>query len=689
MAYQPYYSVTDWQNDPSQKTALNRTNLIHAENGIKEADNRIVQMDANKADKSTINTMVKDVSMDTKTGVMTVTLQNGTTKTYDLDIEKVVVNFDITDDDQLVLTLADGTQKIIDLTRFVYSVDSTATISMQIVDRTITARIVDGSVTMEKLDAAIQTEFRQNMLDAQAARDAALDYQLYAKRYTLGDERFPGSETDNAKYYYERTKVDAETSSQNAIVAADSAETAIEQATIARQKATNASASETNAAASAQIATQKATAAASSEQVAKDKADIVTQKAAETVVNANQAQIQSDRAKAEADRAESYAGQANPGALTGTEATDTQGLLGAPGATVWAQTLIDKMIDNNISEEEIDDLDELVYIPKFKNSDVLVGGDNNTHPAFIVNGKEIPGFYYSKYQNVVKTVDGVSMAYSLYGKDPAVNINFDNARARCEAKGKGYHLSTMAEWAAIALWCKKNGFMPYGNNNYGKDTSETNYIAIPASQDTTDPNKTGRVSTGTGPVTWSHDETTSGIWDMNGNVWEWQGGYRTVAGEVQILSNNDAADFNNPQNATSQLWKAISATTGDLVSPGSAGTVKLDYVSSKWTYSTSITSQVDSSRGCAFANATFTADVKQPAQDLLRALAMLPVVNDTGYNDYYFYANNGAAERLAFRGGDWSGGTGAGVFRVSGGNPRSYVTAGIGFRSAYIPELES
>lgn len=34
----------------------------------------------------------------------------------------------------------------------------------------------------------------------------------------------------------------------------------------------------------------------------------------------------------------------------------------------------------------------LVYIPAFKISDVLTVGDDSTHPAFIVNGKEIPGF---------------------------------------------------------------------------------------------------------------------------------------------------------------------------------------------------------------------------------------------------------------------------------------------------------
>jgi len=298
MAYQPYYSVTDWQNLPSQKTAVNRTNLIHAENGIKEADNRIVQLDAKKAEQALVNTMVKDVSVDTNTGVLTITLLNGTTKTYDLDIEKVVVNFDITDDDKLVLTLADGTQKIIDLTRFVYSVDSTATISMQIQDRTITARIVDGSVTMAKLDSAIQTEFRQYMLDAQAARDAALQYQLYAKRYTLGDPSFPGSEIDNAKYYYEQTKTDAQASSQNAQLAADSAAVSTTQAGIATTKAAAATSAANSTAADVLTTTNKANAAAASEQVATQKAaaaGVSQTAAAQSATEASNSALQAKR----------------------------------------------------------------------------------------------------------------------------------------------------------------------------------------------------------------------------------------------------------------------------------------------------------------------------------------------------------------------------------------------------------
>ena len=183
MAYGPYYYITDWKNEPLQETPINRTNLLKIENGIKEADKRIVQLDAKKAEQSLVNTLVKQITLDTDTGILTVTQQNGTVTTYDLAIEKVVANFDINDDNELVLTLADGTQKVIDLTRFVYSVDSTSTIAMKILNRTITAEIVDGSVTMGKLDASIQMELRQYMLDAQAARDMALQYQNNTKTF--------------------------------------------------------------------------------------------------------------------------------------------------------------------------------------------------------------------------------------------------------------------------------------------------------------------------------------------------------------------------------------------------------------------------------------------------------------------------------------------------------------------------
>ena len=336
----------------------------------------------------------------------------------------------------------------------------------------------------------------------------------------------------------------------------------------------------------------------------------------------------------------------------------------------------------------------LVFIPAFKNSDVLTGGDDSTHPAFIVNGVQIPGFYYSKYQNKVNS----GVAYSLPAEDPTANITFDTAIARCTAKGAGWHLSTNAEWAAIALWCKKNGFLPYGNNNYGKDSRESNYRAIPTTKDGST-GQTLHVATGTGPLTWSHDKTPSGIWDMNGNVAEWQGGIRLVWGELQILANNDAADPDNPQNATSTCWKAINASTGALVDPEcsttdatgttSGNTVRLDYVSSKWKFVTSISSAADSSRNCNFGAVTADSTIGDAAKVLLRALALLPDsdAQEADYEGDVMYWNNGTAERCVVRGGSYLSGADAGVFCVSGSPPRSTSSANIGFRSAYIPEI--
>ncbi len=275
-------------------------------------------------------------------------------------------------------------------------------------------------------------------------------------------------------------------------------------------------------------------------------------------------------------------------------------------------------------------------------------------------------------------------AYSLPCEDPTTFIEFDTAKEYCEAKGVGWHLPTLSEWAAIALWCQKNDTMPKGNNNYGKDATETDYKAIPTTYESD--GRTCQVATGTGPLTWSHSGTGDGIWDLNGNCYEWLGGYRIVQGEVQIIANNDAADVDNLQNSTSPCWKAIDAATGVLVTPGADNTVKLDYVDGKWIYSTTITSQEDSIRSCAFKEVTSTEDVGPAVLDTLRVLAMFP---SGGLTDDAFLANNGGGERLIARGGRWSSGTGGGVFNADGSSFRANTTAHFGFRSAYIENYKS
>ena len=324
----------------------------------------------------------------------------------------------------------------------------------------------------------------------------------------------------------------------------------------------------------------------------------------------------------------------------------------------------------------------MVKIPKMTYAQLGLGSSNATHPAFIVNGSEVDAIWISKYQNIVQN----GRAYSLPGQDPKTSINFDSALAACTAKGAGWHMMTRAEWAMLALWCKNNGTMPKGNNNYGKDSSESNYVAIPMSKDGAN---TARVATGTGPLTWSHDGTPSGIWDLNGNVYEWVGGLRTVYGELQVLANNNAADGENPQTAASTLWKAIKGSDGTLITPQgdgrTSGSVKLSWDGSKWTLTTSDPATDTTYHGCTFESIVCDSSIDDSAKPLLQALGLFKYDTTVGaYGGDYFYADVTQAERAFHCGGNWHNGADAGVFFAPGLNPRSSTSGTIGFRSAFV-----
>ena len=325
----------------------------------------------------------------------------------------------------------------------------------------------------------------------------------------------------------------------------------------------------------------------------------------------------------------------------------------------------------------------MVRIPKFLISDVITGGSDTVHPAFIVNGQEVDAIYISKYQNIILN----GCAYSIPLEDPADNINFEEAIAACEAKGAGWHLMTRAEWGAIALWCRMNGLMPKGNNDYGKDHADSEYEALPATYDDVTIN---RVRTGSGPLTWSHNGEQGGIFDLNGNMNEWVGGYRIVDGEIQVLANNNAADASNSQLATSTAWKAI-LEDGSLVEPGTADTLKWDYValptgggSAVFKLNKEIANQ-QAEEGDGYGSVLFsalTAESGVTVPELLQALALFPADSGDHGNDSIFMRNIG--ERLGCVGGSWYNGSSAGMFCLHCFDPRSGAGVNLGFRSAYV-----
>lgn len=345
--------------------------------------------------------------------------------------------------------------------------------------------------------------------------------------------------------------------------------------------------------------------------------------------------------------------------------------------------------DNKLMMDDVDQPSLHVWIPAFRLCDVLSTQSTDIHPAFRVNGKQIAGFWLGKYQSAVYG----GRSYSLPAEDPATSRTYDSFAASCVAKGKGWHEVTNAEWAAVALWCHKHGCEPKGNNNYGKDASDTDYIGIPA-PGVQDSGKTARILTGTGPVTYSHNGKMNGAFDMNGNVWEWVLGLRLYKGELQVILDNNSADNTVSYAASGSAWKAIKASDGSLIAPDGNGTtegsIKLNVVSGKAVWDTTIADQKDEGRGCSFKDITAGSGVSDAAKLLLMSLALMPDTALTGdgidatYGNDYFYFNNGAEERCPIRGGSWGSGSGAGVFNLDLGNSRAGTSWSIGGRCAFV-----
>jgi hypothetical protein len=204
----------------------------------------------------------------------------------------------------------------------------------------------------------------------------------------------------------------------------------------------------------------------------------------------------------------------------------------------------------------------MVRIPRFNLEDIDSSLGTGPHPAFVVNGVVKSEIYIGAFQAILEK----GCAISVPGQSPKVSLDFDASKAACVANGPGWHLMTSWEWAAIALWCLKNGVQPRGNTASGKSHEATYETGTPA------PDNAAKTLAGSGPASWRHDGTLAGISELVGNVWEWNDGLLLRDGRLYFPTDNyfDQPDSQWP---ASSIYLDASAGPGDRSGAAASGAV--------------------------------------------------------------------------------------------------------------------
>ena len=176
---QKIYSRINWENFPSEKTAVNESNLNKMDLAIDNLDDRVVAMDASKVDLTRANELVKEILCDESNGTLTVVKMNGSRAVIDTKLEKLAVNFTYNSQtQQLVITLDDGTVQNVDLSALIteYEFLDSDTIAFEIVGGKVKAIVKNGSITEDKLQpnflADIKVESAKAVASAKSAKES-------------------------------------------------------------------------------------------------------------------------------------------------------------------------------------------------------------------------------------------------------------------------------------------------------------------------------------------------------------------------------------------------------------------------------------------------------------------------------------------------------------------------------------
>lgn len=177
---QKIYNRINWENLPSEKTAVNESNLNKMDLAIDNLDDRVVAMDASKVDLTKANELVKEILWDESNGTLTVVKMNGSKAVIDTKLEKLAVNFKYNPQtQQLIITLDDGTVQNVDLSALITQHEFLEgdEIAFEVTyDGKVKPMIKGGSITEDKLQpnflADIKVESAKAVASAKSAKES-------------------------------------------------------------------------------------------------------------------------------------------------------------------------------------------------------------------------------------------------------------------------------------------------------------------------------------------------------------------------------------------------------------------------------------------------------------------------------------------------------------------------------------
>ena len=303
-------------------------------------------------------------------------------------------------------------------------------------------------------------------------------------------------------------------------------------------------------------------------------------------------------------------------------------------------------------------------------------------------------------------------------------ITFPQAMIACCNKGKGWHLISAFEWAALAFLAKKFGTQPHGGNANTDPPSSTGYATEIAllDQHLHGENATyHRALPGTGPNTWAHNHMASGVFDLQGLVWQWTLMMMSTDGYPYVPANLNVSYAGSPYGRGTISGSGGAAPTltcdGSGVNWLKAWTAD-EFNSSCWCYiaeaasgagalyqitdTTATTIVLSNGDAPGDGTATFCifklvpTDITSGMTSGNKILTLrnsdadlkgfaLPATSDAAGsslygNDGYYYDK--AAVRAALRGGYFNNGAYAGVFALNLGGAPSGSLYNFGFRAA-------